>query len=274
VNAARFFTADCIPARAPRRARRAGFTLVELLAAMSVLILIVSLCAQLFSGAQRSWRSGTGMADSAANGRAIMDYIARELQVAAADSRLRFYVTDATETAYGGNTNRQSHELYFVAMNNDNAAANREAQQVAYYIREETPTGKPRFYQLMRAVAYKTSKITAYDTLSWWNNFTQSANNDNVGVMVEDVITFRVRAYNDAGNMINSFSAAEGTNRLPAYVDIFLETIGAADAREFRNYAALKGKTHADVKDYLDKNARRFFTRVYFPNRNGYAATP
>lgn len=57
----------------------AGFTLIELLVAMTTLLVIVMICAQIFQQARMAWASGQDMVDMNMTGRAVVDCIAQEL---------------------------------------------------------------------------------------------------------------------------------------------------------------------------------------------------
>ena len=62
-----------------------GFTLIELLAAMSILLIITLIVAQLFQQASVSWDTGLRKAESTMMGRALADYIAQDLATAVRD---------------------------------------------------------------------------------------------------------------------------------------------------------------------------------------------
>ena len=72
--------------------------------------------------------------------------------------------------------------------------------------------------------------------------------------------------YNTAD--FNSFERFQ-KGKLPAWVDLYVGMLEEADA--------IKAKTlfdaglFNDVKPFVDRNTRRYCTRVYFSNRQGYA---
>jgi len=68
------------PARQDRR--RAGFTLVELLVAISVLSILLVLLTQVAGSVADTWAKGNSRADRRQNGRSLVDFIAREVRSA------------------------------------------------------------------------------------------------------------------------------------------------------------------------------------------------
>jgi prepilin-type N-terminal cleavage/methylation domain-containing protein len=63
-------------------AKNGGFTLVELLAAMTILVIITLIVSKMFQQASVSWDTGTRKAETNMKGRAVVDFIARELSEA------------------------------------------------------------------------------------------------------------------------------------------------------------------------------------------------
>lgn len=61
---------------------RSGFSLIELLVAMSVLLIVLMICSQIFQQARSAWATGQDMVDMNMTGRAVVDCIARELSMA------------------------------------------------------------------------------------------------------------------------------------------------------------------------------------------------
>lgn len=59
-----------------------GFTLLELLVAMAILLIIVMICAQLFQQARQVVDAGTRRSEMNMKGRAVADFMAQELSLA------------------------------------------------------------------------------------------------------------------------------------------------------------------------------------------------
>lgn len=66
---------------AARRGRR-GFTLVELLVAMSMLVVIVMIIGMFFQRASVAWDTGVRKAEVLLTGRAVADYMSQEMEMA------------------------------------------------------------------------------------------------------------------------------------------------------------------------------------------------
>jgi prepilin-type N-terminal cleavage/methylation domain-containing protein len=64
---------------------RSGFTLIELLVSMAILMIIVLIVAQLFQQSQQAWESGSRQAEINITGRALADFMAQEISLAADD---------------------------------------------------------------------------------------------------------------------------------------------------------------------------------------------
>jgi prepilin-type N-terminal cleavage/methylation domain-containing protein len=71
-----------MPASPATDLRRRGFTLVEVMVSMSVLVVLVFLYVGFFDEASRAWLTGSGNAERRRSARALTDYIAGELKSA------------------------------------------------------------------------------------------------------------------------------------------------------------------------------------------------
>ena len=66
---------------------RAAFTLIELLAAMAVLSIMMLMFANIFSSSGKAWTSGTRRTEQNMNGRAVLEYMGKEIGQAKRDGR-------------------------------------------------------------------------------------------------------------------------------------------------------------------------------------------
>jgi uncharacterized protein (TIGR02599 family) len=120
---------------------RTGFSLIELLAAMAILMVIVVMMTTIFSNSDRVWDMGTGRANNCSDGRAAMNMMAHDLEYAVADDILTFVIDygPASQNAVGrsdlttyGFTNS---EVCFVSFEqNLPEDAGRTAREVHYYV--------------------------------------------------------------------------------------------------------------------------------------------
>jgi prepilin-type N-terminal cleavage/methylation domain-containing protein len=141
-----------------------GFTLLELLSAMGILVIIVMMMARIFADTTRMWNLGTKRVTEAQEARVIVDFLAREIGMAIADDMVSFKVhseassSNLSVRAYGDDTD----SICFVTTpRTPPSVSRRSGNQHIYYvdymtdptnttvqINEQHPDG-PR-YQLMR----------------------------------------------------------------------------------------------------------------------------
>ncbi len=77
-----------------------GFTLVEILVAMSILGVLVLIMAQVFMASNRAWTGGLRQVEMSMEGRAALNLIATELAQAMADDLLAFSIDDNAPRFY------------------------------------------------------------------------------------------------------------------------------------------------------------------------------
>ena len=100
-------------------ANSAGFTLIELLAAMTILLIIVLIVAQVFQHAGAAWTTGVNRAEAGMKGRALADFMAQELSQA---------VTNQVYTVF----NVSGSTAEFIIIGDANGPSTRAAQKVKY----------------------------------------------------------------------------------------------------------------------------------------------
>ncbi len=106
-------------------ARRSGFSVIELLVAMVILVIIVTVFARFFQRSTQSWESGMRTVETAIAGRAAVNLIARDLERAVADEELvTAIIGDGANGFEGGN------ELKFITVSRHEPYL---AQRVHYY---------------------------------------------------------------------------------------------------------------------------------------------
>lgn len=264
--------------RGAGKALAAGFTMIELLASMVILVMIVLLMTRMMNEANNVWTLGTQRVTTASDGRAVMDLLATELSQALGDSNLTFR-TENTTPRYGTSASyvNGSDEIYFAAAvepgDND---YKRNVHQFAYFVApmlDLNNTPIPNRYRLARTrrtkSVYENWSNAAYKDLGWWSNM----NHDNYqedGILpcetvAENVTFFQVDAWSSqAGGYVTDYNSQNEGNRLPLWVDIYLEVLGESDAVKV---SALWAVNQAAAEDLLLRSVRRFTTRVEFPNR-------
>ena len=256
---------------------KGGFTLIELMAAMVILIVVVMLMTVIFNDANRIWSLGTGRAVNCISGRAALNLIEHDLEHAVADEVLSFAAKPDKYgiTMYG----LPCDEICFVSLQNDSGDGNRTAREIFYYVSTNS-AAKPA--NLMRG--YYSSEISdavglGYLNHCYWKmNWYDGARPGNARPIIEHVtaLSFFVPT-NQNGycglsyHSTNSYPYAlvGGVtnylyNSLPEYVDVYLEVLDELDADKLVGIAA------TNRAGFVERNVRRYSTRVYFQNRLGY----
>lgn len=250
-----------------RGRRRASFTLIELLAAMAVLVLIVLLMEQLFGDAARAWRTGTRDVEVNNNARAALELMGREISGAVIDELLSFSASNSLKVFVCTNS-----EIDFVSLtqpsSNKTKNVYRTAMQVRYYITtfaKDTAYQYQKRYRLMRAATEETNKTSyqCYNTTNWfregaWTNVAGNAE------LIGNISCFQVRVYDQGGVYRNPYSSL--SNGPPLWVDVYLEVLGEDEALRV---AALGGTT-AEAREYAKRHAKRFTRRFFLHNQSGY----
>ena len=78
-----------------RRGRNAGFTMIELLVAMFILVVIVLIVTLIFRRATTAWDSGMNKAQLDMTGRGVADYVAQDLAMAVETAAYPFSASGA-----------------------------------------------------------------------------------------------------------------------------------------------------------------------------------
>ncbi|MBU0677530.1 MAG: prepilin-type N-terminal cleavage/methylation domain-containing protein [Verrucomicrobia bacterium] len=283
-----------------------GFTLVELLAAMAVLAVLVLMLARMFSESQRAWTLGQRSAQGNMAGRAVMDFMARDLGTAVISTNFtmaHYQDWEIGDFTYDPvNDDPRGDRLYFLNLSDNVTSGDRSLQEVVYYITnmvDTTGAAIPFKYKLMRAFT-KNSNQASYKTRDWC--VAGAAGNDfNIGgnyksdIVAENVWSFDIWYYS-TGSYVAGFSGpgaepyAEGgqggLKRIsphnpaayytgdtgpPVFLDILLEMLDEDDAERVATIATPNtAAAQKEASDYARQRARRYFARVYFRNTLGY----
>lgn len=274
------------------RSSKSGFTLIEIMAALGVFALLTLVLAEMFLASNRAFRQGSALSQQSTSGRAALNFLSRDLSQAIFDSERGVCAlkleSDKDTGAYGKDGDR----LYFMSAGEvrDNGTSwFRQMNQVVYMLVETPPDtgagGDERefpCYNLVRytvpgetarsstsnSAEYKSGEYTTYKIntvggVDWWDDL-RAVTPQNSDVLVPFVRTFEVWVYDKNGNAISNYDSRPvsiGGNGPPSYADIYLEVLG----EEHASIADLS----VDPEDYCDRNAKRYFTRVYFRSAFG-----
>ncbi len=287
-----------------KASRKGGFTLLELLAAMGVLVLVVMMMSRVFTDTTRMWNLGTKRIVEAQEARAVMNFLVQEISTAMADSLISFRMHSEVNpalsmsvSAYGEDTD----SLAFLAFTQTppwgatgaNHAGNdswrrRATTQFIYFVdymidefgddMDDSHELGPR-YRLVRARGTRSSHTvddlptrppglinSAYHRTDWWREEFNTDVLGNIETIAVNVVAFELWAYTEAGNYIFNFdSVTQGEP--PLWIDLYLEMMGEA---EIAQLAQMWKNNHPDRLDFRERNVRRYSARVYLRNREGY----
>lgn len=265
------------------RSDRSGFTIIELLAAMSILVFIVLMMTRVFSDATSAWTLGAERITTATEGRAVMDFMVNELTQAVADEDLTFKLSSSVNfgvSAYGA----ASDELYFGAVVQAGLSSNkRNLDQFAYFIApmlDENENIMPNRYRLVRTrrtASMYASQVNRQNSIyrkeQWWEHmnptagYSEEAMNDGQGseTIAENVSAFEVWTWSEKSNGYEpDYDSRDYDDLLPLWADVYLEMLSEEDAQQM---AILWPVNQQAALEFLAANAKRFTTRVFFPNR-------
>lgn len=246
-----------------------GFSLIEILVAMALLVLLVTVSAMIYSATEDAWTIGTTRGEADRSGQNAVRMLRNDLQSAIAGTNLTFILRpdrDTNLTCYG----LDNDELCMVTLTATAGGSNRVGRAIHYYVdRMPGIEGSNRF-QLVRAVATIAADAgtghlaNAYWNPSWYEDFPLGGGRPSDATPAAlNISAFLVGAVDEDGN---AWRWMAFTNSLPRAVDIFLETMSDRAALQAADMTA-HGLTPTN---FVEQNARRFSTRVFLMNSEGY----
>lgn len=279
--------------------QRAGFTLIEVLAAVVILLLIVLAMGRIFASTAKAYQETSKQSERDAAARAVMDYLAREISEAmfeAAYTNTNALLTMRYEanTCTGNFGLEGADEIWFVsAANNLRVEHPREVVQTAIFvgnyldIADAPPNAQYRF-ALWRDFHYPQDNKFYWNTyydgsggLDWsgkehspptGKDYAKSREN----ILLENVRTLEIFAYADpAGTRVYNWdsrgaSASSSGNQPLFCMDIYLETLSEADAIRAAQLAASLGQDDKRTIEFVESSVRRYYQRVFFPHKFAY----
>lgn len=237
------------------------------MAAMAILGVILLIVARLMTESQTAFRSGVNQAEMNDYARSVLDFIAKDISTAIADEDATFKLKSDDEYVYGLGADR----IEFISIQGSVDSENRASREISYEVREMEreviDSGETNIigrFQLMRSEIKSLSAVSYPDNSNWI-----SGNTGQNRIIAENISAFVVFAYqlDGSGNpeAIEYDSTIHG-DQLPIFVDVYIEFLGESEAEQI---AALV-KAGANVVDRVNRVARRYQTRIYFHNRQGY----
>ena len=285
------------PASPELRPRRAGFTLIEVMAAIVILLLLVGAMGQMYASATKAFQDAIKQTERDASARAVLDYIAREL------SSAYFERPDNNPDAllslrYEANTSPDlfglegADEIWFVSLSAESEPGDaRHARQVVYYVTNSIASSatdleplNPEYrFRLMRGT-YKPGQgpdpteynvyVDGSNGLTWAGTEASPAKKPGTArAMIENIRTFEIFAYEDGtGKRILNWDS----NNLQGLfcLDLYLETMSESDAIKAAELAKSLGVNNPRTVEFVESVVRRHFQRVYFPAKTAYYDGP
>lgn len=256
-----------------RSTHRRGFTLIEVMAAMAILSVLLLILTKIFNESTRAWSLGHSDSESNIAGRAVMEFVVRDLSQAFADEGVEFRLRSDATTAYG----EKSDVVQFVTLGADpDGSDDRRASGLAMYYLSEIKdangddTGR---YRLMRSYQSDFTTSEMQDLYDPSNDWTSPPKFSRPQPVADNVTAFEMWAYRDpasaaTGGSVPNYFSGNFDGNLPAWVDVYLEVLSEKDAVQASLFDPNSQKAKLDA--FLDRRAKGYQARVYFRNRAGY----
>jgi len=235
-----------------------GFSLIEVLVSMTVLIVIIIMVTDMFRNASEAWDTGTQRAEMNTAARAAVEYIARELSCAVAGSfpdsaglvqRVKYFYLDR-------DADNNVRDLSFIAL----SGTNHPLRGVRF-----------RYNNVNRIIetVRELDSFQPYDflLLPWsWPIFPSPPT---AQLLITNVWRFSALVYTNESDMTSGhfssspYDSTAHNDLLPACVDISIEMLNERDMMRVQSLQP------ALVDGFVMTNSRVYTTRVCFPNRGG-----
>lgn len=265
-----------------------GFTLIEIMAAITILMVIVLLLGGVFTDSTKVWKMGTKRAYSLGEGRATMEFLTRELSQAFADQVVTFKLrSDNLDTFRGYGVKNvygwDVDEIYFVAATRTPdppySGMRREAPHFIYFVTNMLDTNdmplanRFRLVRCRKTGSAQSGPDSAYFNQNWWTNYSPataySSAHEEMETVAENIAAFEVWAWGEQTNKyVSNYYSLTQDNSLPLWVDLWLEMLSEEESIQL---ALLWAQNPAAAQAFRNTHVRRFAARVYFPNRLGYS---
>jgi type II secretory pathway pseudopilin PulG len=220
--------------------KTAGFTLIEIMISLVLLIVISTMLSDVFSGSSNAITSANRKSDTSLQGRVALDLMAKELEGALINTNFQLTVLSAGKDVRFFSTSNIN--------NTDENDVKRSFMPVNYYV--STSNTLNRWYESPE----NTAQINQYIGAAW-DDPSGPPTTGNDDILVNYVTQFEVRI-NNRSLLADRYGLSE-TN-IPYYADIVLGVLGEEDART-------AGELNVST-DWIEQRENLFTTRIYFRN--------
>lgn len=234
------------------KTNKKGFSILELLVAMTVLSILVVMMTTLFNNSITSFNIGTQRAEMNLNARAFIEYISRELSSAIAGPII------------GGTTSltfeiiSQSDICFLTDMNKIDTDS-RNLRAVYYWLQDNAV-----YYGRRTTI---NQDFNCYHNNNWSKNKPNNPASD-MAVLISNVWDLRFDVYTTpiTGPSLPSPCLPNTTlTELPYCIDIMLQLLADDDMKKAQKIADLGKK-----EEFVNKVSKVYTTRIYFKNKIGY----
>ncbi len=269
-----------------RSTHNAGFTAIEMVSAITILMLIMAAVASIFGKSNDLWARSGGSDRLTRSTRRALDLMVRDMRHAVVEEGLPFVLQKSgTNALYS----LDQSDLVLVTHRDDGDPTNRAVNVVWYGLREVEAgfDDGPARVDLLRGVHVITNVYdpAPSDNIYWLSNAVDAVVFEDAGVLVENVTLFRlevtrpdgelasfydahlaedvgVGALGEASAVSDARRAVEG--RLPRRVDIVIEAVDPRIAWQLTTLG------EAEQAELIDRKAVRLTAAVAFVT--GYSA--
>ncbi len=256
----------------PSPLRPSGFTLIEVLVAMTVLSIMVLMVANIFQSSSAAWNIGTQKADMNTAARAALDYMVRELSSA---------VAGPIDKVGSGGANyltfrlEQFDDIRFLALANEPDASQHErAVRGVFFWLNSVDAVKYSLRVGRKANTLHANPLERLDCYSLPSAIWHGSHPQEHSVMISNVLSLSFYVYmNEADLIAGHYIPDIGhtpiaiLNELPLCVDIAIALLSNDDMQRYNQLSV-----PADKDAFEARNSKVYSTRVSFPNRQGYGA--
>lgn len=232
-----------------------GFSIIELLAAMTILVIIVGLMSMMMMRVRELWDSTTARERCTRDARAALDALGNDLEQAMTDTNL-FFVTSVSTQKIEGLTFNASR-LYLVTLTDSMSADERPLAEIEYRVEAETnllgeATGFNRLVR--RSQTFPARAAEGFSPLGPDTIETLKA-----APVASGVVGFSVGISTNAAQAAElsiEWDSREDTPRLPLHADIYLELMTREHITQSLQLAAQRKDT------FVERHKYRYSRRV------------